>query len=194
MNFLAHLYLADGTTESVLGAVLGDFMRGVNRADLSDGVRRGVERHVRIDVYTDAHLVVARSRGRVSPRCRRYAGVLVDVFYDHFLARNWHEHSDLPLSEFVADVYRRLEGCREQMPERMRVAVERMIASDWLNSYASVDGIERALSRMSLRLTRENPLAEGAEELVAGYDGFEADFRAFFPDLRDYVAGLDVSG
>lgn len=187
VNFLAHLYLADGAADSRVGAVLGDFLKGVALEELPAEVRAGVRLHLRVDVFTDAHPVAALSRSRIRPPHGRYAGVLVDLFYDHFLACRWEEYSPTPLPVFAAEVYSQMEASLPGLPTGMRPAVERMIEADWLCSYRTVDGIARALTRMERRLRRPHPLGAGAGELHASYEALEEDFHRFFPDLRVWV-------
>jgi acyl carrier protein phosphodiesterase len=141
MNFLAHAYLAEGSDESIVASLMGDFVKGPLDARHGAGIARGLTLHRRIDTYTDAHPVVARSRARVSPERRRYAGVLLDLFYDHFLARHWADYSDLPLEGFTARVYAALRSSHALLPERLQLIAPRMAATDWLASYRHVDAV-----------------------------------------------------
>jgi acyl carrier protein phosphodiesterase len=140
-----------------------------------------------VDVFTDAHPIVLRSKRRIRPPHRRYAPVLVDVFYDHFLAVHWDRYSPVPLPEFTRSVYADLAEWHSRLPEPMAGATRRMAEQDWLGSYAEIDGIREVLQRMSRRLKRENPLAAATEALLAEYEGLEADFFAFFPELAAAV-------
>lgn len=187
MNFLAHAYLAAGSDESILGGLMGDFVKGPLDGRLGAGITRGLVLHRHIDTYTDAHPVVAGSRARVSPARRRYAGILVDLFYDHFLARHWSEYSDLPLESFTARVYAALRHSHAVLPTRLQLIAPRMAATDWLASYRYVDAIGAALDRIGERLKRGNALLGSGAELTANYDAFEADFRRFFPDVVGFA-------
>ena len=189
MNFLAHAYLAEGSDESIVASLMGDFVKGPLDARHGAGIARGLTLHRRIDTYTDAHPVVARSRARVSPERRRYAGVLLDLFYDHFLARHWADYSDLPLEGFTARVYAALRSSHALLPERLQLIAPRMAAADWLASYRHIDAIGVALDRIGERLKRGNALLGSGAELTAHYDGFEADFRVFFPDVVRFARG-----
>ena len=192
MNFLAHTYLASGTDESIVGALMGDFVKGpLDDRDASD-INAAIALHRHIDSFTDAHPLVANSRARVGPTRRRYAGILVDLFYDHFLARQWRDYSDVPLHQFTARVYAALRANENLLPERLRYIAPRMAASDWLASYRDVEAIGIALDRMGERLKRGNALLGSAAELTASYTGFEADFRAFFPDVVRYARERQV--
>ena len=183
MNYLAHLFLAGPEPEALLGALMGDFVKGVLDQRYPAAVTRALALHRRIDTFTDAHPVTAASRARISPERRRFAGIIVDLSYDHFLARHWDEHAREPLDAFTARVYALLEQHDALLPERLRSIAPRMAQADWLASYAQVESIHAALDRMSLRLKRENRLAGAGAELEANYAALEADFRAFFPDL-----------
>jgi acyl carrier protein phosphodiesterase len=188
VNFLAHLFLSDGSPESVIGSVMGDFVKGPLEGRYSDGLRRALQLHRRVDAYTDAHAQVRASRNRISPARRRFAGIMVDMFYDHFLARHWADYCGVPLRDFAREAYAvllREEAC---LTAEMRWVAARMAEQDWLTSYRDAGAIGVALERMSKRLRRENTLAGSAEELVANYAALEADFRAFFPDVIGFVA------
>lgn len=189
MNFLAHLYLGPQAAEPALGSVLGDFVKGpVSALDLPDAVREGVWLHRRIDGFTDQHALVLRSKQRISPLRRRYAGILVDMYYDHLLARHWSNFHAEPLAEYSAAMYRHLLSQRALMPEHARRVIERMAEYDWLSSYAELDNLHRAVDNLARRLTRENSLPGGVAELEADYAGFESDFLAFMPSVKSFVA------
>lgn len=187
MNYLAHLLLCDGRPESIVGSILGDFSRGVDLGALDPGVREAVALHFRVDAFTDAHPVVGESKQRIRPPHRRYAGVLVDMFYDHFLARRWDRYSAVPLAAFTTTVYEALEQAEAYLPERMTRVCRAMAAGDWLGSYVRLEAIDTALQRMSRRIMRANDLATGVNALIANYDLLEADFHRFFPELRDHA-------
>src|SRR5262249_30699300 len=156
MNFLAHVYLADGSDESIVGSLMGDFVKGPLDRSRTDAVTRAIVLHRRIDAFTDAHPVVRASRGRVSDERRRYAGILIDVFYDHFLALHWDDYSEVALERFTARVYAALSAHHAVLPERLQYIAPRMAASDWLASYQNVDAVAIALDRMGERLKRGN--------------------------------------
>jgi len=189
VNFLAHAYLARGSDRSILGGLMGDFVKGPLQGRYDAELTRALTLHRRIDSYTDAHDVVRCSRRRVSPARRRFAGILVDMFYDHFLARLWQEYSDVPLEQFTAYVYAVMREHRALLPERLQHVAAHMADGDWLASYRSVEAVAAALDRMGGRLTRGNAILHSGDELVAGYEAFEADFRLFFPDVVRFARG-----
>ncbi len=192
MNYLAHLYLSEPHEEAWLGSLMGDFVKGPLDDRYGTGITRAIAMHRKIDVFTDAHPVVLRSKSRMSAERRRYAGIMVDVFYDHFLARHWQDFHEEPLAEFTGRVYRVLERYRTILPERLQRMAPMMMQWDWLGSYAEIGSIYTALNRMGQRLRRENRLMNSADELLANYAHLEADFRDFLPEVKRYAHAYDT--
>ena len=192
MNFLAHAYLAGSSDHAIVGSLMGDFVKGPLKDRYGTEITRALALHRRIDTYTDSHPVARQSRQRVSLARRRFAGILVDMFYDHFLARHWDEYSDTPLERFTARVYSALREHHALLPERLQNIAPRMAATDWLGSYRHVEAVGFALDRMGQRLKRGNALLRASEELLLQYHAFDADFRAFFPDVVRF-AHADVN-
>ncbi len=187
MNFLAHLYLADNTPESLLGNMLGDFVDGDFRQRYSPEICRGIMLHRQVDKYTDSHPVFLRSTRRLNNRYRLMRGLIMDIFYDHFLARYWEEYSPEPLETFSQRVYRIFEEQAHLLPARLQQMLPIMVEGDWLLLYREIEGIRWVMRGMSNRLSRPNPLADSVEELQRCYAGLEADFREFFPLLIKFV-------
>lgn len=187
MNWLAHAFLSGPDPEARLGNVLADVIRGPEPCTASAALRRGIEWHHAIDAFTDAHPVVARSRDRVPPGYRRFGGVLVDVFYDHFLARDWHRYSPQPLGAYLRELYGSIGDADTELPPDARAVAVRMAAEDWLGAYRNVSGIQAALARISDRLGRRRgragELGGAVGVLLTHADEFEGDFAEFFPDL-----------
>ena len=187
MNWLAHLYLSEAEVEFRVGNLLPDWVGPWEMVGLPEGFQRGIARHRRIDAFTDAHPMVRRSVRRFEKPFRRYGAVLTDVFYDHFLAAGWSEHSAVPLGEFVSGFYESVEAIRPSIPAQAWEVLEHMRAADWLGSYATLPGIETTLRRMSRRLRRPFDLAAAVRVLEKEYEGFREDFEAFFPEVRREV-------
>jgi len=188
MNFLAHAWLAGPEGAYRLGGLLGDFIKGPVPDTLPPEVGEGVRLHRAIDSYAESHPAFRTSRGRVSPTRRRVAGIMVDMFYDHFLARFWAEYQPGDrLEDYTARQYALLASFGEDLPARLARILPAMRADDWLASYREVDSVAAALDRMATRLTRANPLPGSGEELLADYAGFERDFRAFIADARHFA-------
>ena len=146
-------------------------------------IRKGIDLHRKVDSYTDSHAIVRSSKSLVSYHRRRFGGVLIDVFYDHFLVKNWLEYSEIPLRDFSQDVYKILQDNRDILPDSLQRVLPTIIARDLLSSYQEIAEIGITLTRMSARLKRTNNLASGLEDLTANYQQLESDFRDFFPDL-----------
>ncbi|MDE2729665.1 MAG: ACP phosphodiesterase [Gemmatimonadota bacterium] len=184
MNYLAHLYFAEDTPESCVGNLMADFVRGpVDRQPYNGAVMRGMWSHVAVDRYTDNHDVVRESKALISPSRRRFAGIIVDICYDHFLALRWTDFSDEPLSAFIERTYGSLSAYRGDMPPVLSRVIRHMVRHDWLHGYRETAGIGRALDGLSMRVRRPNTLAGSVEELEANYDEMEGQFLRFFPDL-----------
>ncbi len=188
MNWLAHLLLAEPDVESWVGAVAADWVKGEARTRFSPGVQRAFAVHRAVDLYTDAHAVVLRSQARIEAPYKRYAGVLIDVFYDYFLSAHWEKYCAQPRKEFIAYVYDELAAHEPHLPTEVARGFRAMRDADWLGSYATVDGIALTLRRLSHRLRPGNLLAEGAAQIVTHMDALDADFREFFPQLREHVS------
>jgi acyl carrier protein phosphodiesterase len=184
VNYLAHLVLSDGSPLSLVGNLAGDFMRGVDLSTLHPSLMEGIARHRAVDVFTDSHAVTRRSRARLDPSWRHWRGVLVDVFYDHFLARDFHAHTGEPLREFAARVYAALDEHAALLPPRLARAAPLMVRHDWLNAYAYTEGVAEVLAGMSRRSRHAPQLHRAVTEMQALNAEFSADFTEFFPDVR----------
>jgi acyl carrier protein phosphodiesterase len=187
LNYLAHLYLSEPTEEAWLGSLLGDFVKGPLDGRYSAGITGAIALHRKIDSFTDAHPMVLQSKSRISAGRRRYAGIMMDMFYDHFLAKYWGEFHDEPLEEFSARIYSILGRRHAILPERLQRVAPMMAQWNWLASYAEIDSIHTALDRMGQRMKRENRLLNSADELVEHYVELESDFRAFMPQVLQFA-------
>ncbi|HEU0187373.1 MAG TPA: ACP phosphodiesterase, partial [Gallionellaceae bacterium] len=159
MNFLAHALLAGDEPALIVGGVVGDWIKGPLPGTLPADLARGVVLHRAIDNHAESQPSFCQSRHRVSAERRRYAGVLVDVFYDHLLARHWAAVHSQPLDVFCASVYRLIEDRMGELPDTSHHALRMMAREDWLGSYAGIEGIADVLARMSHRARQPNPLA-----------------------------------
>jgi acyl carrier protein phosphodiesterase len=187
LNFLAHALLAGDHSALIVGGVVGDWIKGPLPGSLPGDLSRGVALHRAIDSFAETHPAFRVSRNRISPARRRYAGILVDVFYDHLLARDWQAHHDQPLADYCQGIYRMIDDRLPQLPEHAHPALRLMAAEDWLRSYAEIDGIADVLARMSRRARQPNPLAGGDLELLADIQGFDLDFTDWLRDARSFV-------
>ena len=171
----------------MLGSLLGDFVKGPLGTHYGEDITRAIALHRKIDSFTDTHPVVLQSKSRISAGRRRYAGIMIDMFYDHFLAKYWHEFHAEPIREFTARIYDMLHARHAMLPDRLQTMAPRMAQSDWLASYAEVESIHAALDRMGRRLKRENRLLDSADELREHYAELESDFRVFMPQALQFA-------
>lgn len=190
MNHLMHLYLSGNDPETLVGNLMGDFVKGRLDDRFPPGIRRGLEIHRKIDSFAAGNELFLRSKRCLDPRYGHFRAVLVDIFYDHFLASDWNDYSPLSLEEFLGYSHQILARIEEQLPPRLRELVPRMFSRQWLLAYREPAGIEIALRRMSERLARQNPLAEGIGELLKKRDLLLRDFRAFLPEICAYTNSL----
>lgn len=186
MNYLAHLHLGGQRPGQLLGSLYGDFVKGRLQGQFDPEVEAAIALHRRIDVFTDRHPLVDIALGRFSETRRRYAGIVLDVFFDHCLARDWTLYADRPLEQFTADVYHVLSRER-QLPERLAKIAPHMVANDWLGSYREFEVLEQVLRGISRRLTRPEELAGAMAELRRLYEPLSEDFSLFYPQLQDFA-------
>lgn len=186
MNFLAHLFLSGTNPEIRVGNFIGDFVRGRNlHEQFSADMALGIELHREIDDFTDSHAVVRESKIRLRPKYRHYAPVIVDMFYDHFLARKWNDYHPLPLDHYAKENYELLQKYADQLPLRVQQMLPYMIQGNWLVSYSRIEGIHRALSGMAHRTPYKSKMEEATHDLKKYYAEFEMEFVQFFPDLEE---------
>ena len=190
MNYLAHLHLGGQRPDQLLGSLYGDFVKGRLQGQFAPEVEAGIQLHRRIDVFTDRHPLVDIALGRFSDTRRRYAGIVLDVFFDHCLARDWRLYADQPLAQFTADVYRVLSR-EPQLPERLAKIAPHMVAHDWLGSYQEFEVLDQVLRGISRRLSRPEELARAMQELRRLYEPLSEDFRLFYPQLQDFAQKPD---
>lgn len=187
MNHLAHLFLAPDSELHRVGSLLGDFARGLDSETLPMAVREGLRHHRAVDAFTDQHPDVLASKCVFSTRRRRFAGVALDILYDHYLLRHWHCFSSVPLDDFIDQVYRELLENRPVMPEKMQSVTGQIARYDWFRSYQDLDNIGFALDRVASRIRFRHSFDGIIEEIKAHDKELEAHFLSFFPDLRIYA-------
>ncbi len=187
MNHLAHALLSMPDEDVMLGGLIADFLRGRVDPALPRGVRLGVALHRAVDVYTDAHPQVVAARARFEPPYRRYAGILLDIWFDHRLAREWATYGTGTLHEFSARVRELLVRRDAELPGNMRGFVRYLLAHDLPERYGETAMIGEVLRGMSTRLSRANPLAEALPVLQDDAAALERHFAAFFPQLQAHA-------
>jgi acyl carrier protein phosphodiesterase len=187
VNYLAHAYLSGEDEDILVGNFIADAVKGKTMNDFSGNIRRGIILHRFIDEFTDNHPLHKASRAKLHQRYGHYSGVLIDIYYDHFLAKNWHEYSDQPLVEYTDWLYGSLEKQMAILPERIKYMLKYMIPQNWLLNYAHLDGISRVLKGMARRAKFNSQMEHGVEDLELYYDEFKTEFSQFFPLLKEFV-------
>lgn len=189
MNHLAHLLLTSLSGESLPGALMGDFVKGRLGGRYDEELRRAIQLHRRTDTFTDRHPRVCEGRRLFGPGTRRYAGIVMDVCYDHFLLRHWDRYARGDPGIFTRRAYAVLEAGRARMPPALRRALPGMIARDWLRACETLEGVSTTLERTLSRLSRRVPAAEAMAEVHVHYERLERGFLSFFPDAIAFAEG-----
>lgn len=191
MNYLAHILLAHKTGTSKTGNFLGDFVRGnVQSSGLPPDIQLGIMLHRKIDSFTDAHPITRNSRNCINATRRRFAGIIIDLAYDHFLARHWHAYCDVSIDELTDQFYFELANHQPHLPESSQTMVSHLLENRWLTEYQTMDGISRGLNGIARRyqnkFNRKIPLTRASEEIEKNFTQLEQDFKCFFPQLIQY--------
>ncbi|TBW26640.1 ACP phosphodiesterase [Gramella sp. KN1008] len=186
MNFLAHIYLSGDNEQLMIGNFMADSIKGKKYLKYPEQIKNGILLHRAIDYFTDTHETVKLSTQRLFPIYGHYSGIIVDIFYDHFLAANWKDYSDIPLEEFTLNFYSLLQENMEILPLRVKSFMPYMITDNWLLSYAEVEGIEKILRGMNNRTGRKSGMDRATEELQTYYLEFQQEFKSFFAELIEF--------
>lgn len=187
MNFLAHIYLSGNNEMVTIGNFMADGIKGKDYQKYPHDIQIGILLHRAIDSYTDAHKTVRKSTKRLHEKYGHYSGVIVDILYDHFLAKNWDRYCDIPLADYVEDFYNSLEKNFEILPSRIKKMMPYMITNNWLLSYASIEGIAKVLDGMNRRTQNRSQMNEAVIELETFYREFEEEFTDFFEELKAFA-------
>ncbi|WP_347160394.1 ACP phosphodiesterase [Pontibacter chitinilyticus] len=187
MNFLAHAFLSGQDEELLFGNFIADSVKGKQQHLYAPGIVKGIRLHRLIDSYTDTHPVVLQTNARLRPLYRKYAPVISDIYFDHFLANRFELYASEPLQEYTRRVYSIIQSRFALLPPRMQGFFPHMMQHNWLLSYAAVEGIAQALAGLSRRATFASGMETAADELQANYELYAADFAIFFPELQQYV-------
>lgn len=165
---------------------MADTIHGHKPDEFPADIKKGILLHRAIDSFTDSHPVFRQSTKRLHPIYHHYAGVIVDIFYDHFLAKNWTDYHSVPLSDYAQHFYSLLRQNEHVLTERTIGIMPHMINHNWLVSYATIDGIGRILAQMDHRTKNKSGMGQSVKELRDFYEEFEAEFRAFFEAVQDF--------
>ena len=186
MNFLAHLYLSKNNKNILIGNFISDAIKGNKYNTYPTEIKAGILLHREIDNYTDTHIIVKKSKRRLHPRYRHYKGVIIDILYDHFLAKNWHLYSNTPLDIYAQNTYNYLDTIKETLPLELQHILYYMTKNNWLVTYATIEGIGKILNGMNKQTKNISQMNLAIEDLNINYNEFEADFKLFFDDLIQF--------
>ncbi len=191
MNYFAHLVLSQPTLESTVGNLLGDFARGIDQSALDPAVMAGLNNHRAVDRFTDSYIRATGIKQCFSPDRRRFAGIALDVYFDHLLMNHWLEFDARNLNDVIEEFYARMESGQALMPgSEMRRVTSRMISDDWFGSYRNIDSVAEALDRIAMRIRFANQFGNVIEDLRRHEDTILELFIEFFPDLKAHVNSL----
>ncbi|GAB7257716.1 acyl carrier protein phosphodiesterase [Polaribacter sp. OB-PA-B3] len=183
MNFLAHLYLSQNNKNIMIGNFIADHIRGNNYKEFSIEIQQGIFLHREIDTFTDAHEIVRKSKRRLHPRYRHYSGVIIDIFYDYFLAKNWNNYSEIPLDIYTKSIYQLFNEIKDGLPVKSQNFIKYMIEYDILFNYNNKAGIAKVLNGMNTRTKGLSQMNLAIEDLEVLENELQEDFTLFFKDL-----------
>lgn len=183
MNFLAHIYLSFGNRDLTLGNFIADHIKGRDYRRYPKPVQDGILLHRAIDAYTDAHPIARSSSKRLHSRHSHYSRVIVDVYYDHFLARNWETYSPVPLEDYTSRFYDMAYASFDMLPPGIQGFLPFMVRDNWLLHYAELSGIEKVLKGLDRRAGPRSRMDEAVTDLEKHYREFESEFQHFFEEL-----------
>ncbi|WP_308364804.1 MULTISPECIES: ACP phosphodiesterase [unclassified Microbulbifer] len=193
MNYLAHLLLSGPEPDWRLGGLLGDFVKGPLKGELPADIEAGIRLHRRIDALTDSHPAYRKSQAQLDPSWRRYTGIILDIWFDHLLSRQWNEWHHQPLEDFCRDCWRHFHSRDRYIPPRAQAFMERAERFKLLQSYGDEQVVAQSLARVSQRLSRPVPLQDALPELLARRPALERNFTELFGYLNREAAGFRQS-
>jgi acyl carrier protein phosphodiesterase len=187
MNYLAHIFLSGVNDDVIIGNFIGDYVKGRDYNNYRPGIKKGILLHRRIDSFTDKHKIIIQSKSYFAPRYHKYAGIIIDILYDHFLVLNWDKYSPQSLDTYKEDLFDCLKKNYAVLPERVQFFVPSFIKNDWIGVYSSVEGIVLVLSRMAMRTTLPDYSEFAREVIHKYYIQLESEFLTYFPNIISYV-------
>jgi acyl carrier protein phosphodiesterase len=187
MNFLAHIYLSGDSREILIGNFIGDYVKGKNISGYPEKVKQGIMLHRKIDSFTDSHILTRASKKVIAEKYGLYAGIVVDIYYDHFLSANWHLYSEIPLREYIHDRYRLLDSGFSIFPAGVKSWFPNFIKSNWLETYIHFNGLNMVFKRMSYRTSLPDHSDYAVSQLKENYDFLKENFIEFFSNMREMV-------
>lgn len=192
MNYLAHAYLSFNDPQILFGNIIGDYIKGdLKHSAYNLQITKGLSLHRKIDSYSDQHPLSSASRNLIQTH-RRFARIILDVFNDHFLAKNWIDYTNQPLADFAQKTYQVLKQNQHLLPEDSLWLIEKMIKEDWLTGYSKIENIKKALQRISYRFYNKYALADAIQDLNQYYESLESNFKIMFNDLINHLKNSDI--
>ena len=187
MNFLAHLFLSFDDHDIMIGNFIADMIKNKDVITYSQAVQKGITLHRKIDYYTDIHPKVKEGTKLMQPYHRKYSPVVVDVFYDYLLSKNWEKYSTESLEDFAQRTYKILHNRIDDMPPNLKKRLPSMIAHDWLQGYSKKEGLHYTFERMKSRLSKPEQLQNVVDNLMKHEEELNDGFNIFFPEMIEYV-------
>ncbi len=187
MNFLAHIYLSGTNEQVILGNFIGDWIKGSDYKQYPADIQKGMLLHRTIDFYTDSHTIVRASKSRLNTDYHKYSGIIIDIFYDHILAKNWQLYSKVSLADYCENVNNVLMSQMHFLPQNIQEFVPNFMKNRWLESYASIQGIEQVLNGMVKNTSLPDKTIYAINILIKFYDEFRDEFYEYFPQLIKHV-------
>ncbi len=187
MNVLAHIYLSGDSDEIIIGNYIGDYVKGRDYLKYPEQIRKGIIIHRNIDAFTDKHPVVHRSKLLFTKKYHKYAGVVIDIMYDHFLTREWDFYSRRPLESIIYQFYRAMVNNHHILPDKVKERIPFFIINNWLESYKTTNGLRSVFKALSKRTSLPNESRYAIKTLKKNYYSLDDDFMEFFPQLIEYV-------
>lgn len=193
MNFLAHSHLSFDNDDILFGNFIADSVKGKAFEKFSKDIKKGILLHREIDHFTDTHPTFKKSVSRIRQEFGKYSGIVIDIYYDHFLARNWPHYSNSELSSFTTRIYKILAKRYFILPNRNKRILPFMIGQNWLSGYANLYDLKRVFYGMDRRTGFKSGMNRGVEVLKVNYEKLNKDFTTFYPELIDFVQGSDYN-
>jgi len=187
MNFLSHLYLAGDSEGLIIGNFIADSVKGSAFNLYTEEIKEGILLHRKIDSFTDLHPIVEQSKQRLRQKYKKYSSVIIDIYYDHFLAKNWRTYSDVELNQFTENIYTIIKKNYSVLPEKSAHFTKYMLQHNILFGYSKLEGIEQVLHGMARRAAFQSNMEYAIHDLKEHYTLFENEFKLFFPELQQFV-------
>jgi len=187
LNYLAHLYLSGNDTDLLIGNFIADAVKGRQINAFSEKIQAGIKLHRQIDMFMDAHPIIERGKEALRPKFQKFSGIVMDVFADHFLAKDWDLYSNISLPEFAENTYQLLHQHKDGFPEKCRYTLHYMSMQDWLSNYQHIEGIRRALTGLAHRSSFRSGMENAHKELERHYMFYHNVFHEFLPEVILFV-------